>query len=188
MRALNITVALAGLLWVDVASAQHARVGFGTPATPDQIGGWDIDVRPDGSGLPQGTGTVERGEKIYAEQCAACHGEKGQKPAKGFDQLAGGRGTLASPKPVRTIGSNWPYATTIFDYVRRAMPFPAPQSLTTDEVYSVVAYLLYINDILPKEAVLNAQTLPKVRMPNADGFIPDARPDVDDMKCKRDCQ
>ena len=188
MRALNITIALAGLLWVDVASAQHARVGFGTLATPDQIGGWDIDVRPDGLGLPQGTGTVERGEEIYAEQCAACHGEKGRKPAKGFDQLAGGRGTLASPKPVRTIGSNWPYATTIFDYVRRAMPFPAPQSLTTDEVYSVVAYLLYINDILPKEAVLNAQTLPKVRMPNADGFIPDARPDVDDMKCKRDCQ
>ena len=188
MRALKITLALAGLFWVNVASGQHARLGIGTPAAPDQIREWDIDVRPDGLGLPPGTGTVEKGERIYAEQCAACHGEKGQNPAKGFDQLAGGRGTLATPRPVRTIGSNWPYATTVFDYVRRAMPFPSPQSLTPDEVYSVVAYLLYINDIVPRETVLNAQTLPKVRMPNADGFVPDGRPDAEDMKCPRDCQ
>jgi hypothetical protein len=188
MRTLNITLAVAGLLWVNAAFAQHASFGIGTPATSGQIQGWDIDVRPDGSGLPPGSGTVQQGEKIYAEQCAACHGEKGQNPAKGFDQLAGGRGTLATAKPVRSIGSNWPYATTVFDYVRRAMPFPSPQTLTPDEVYSVVAYLLYINDIVPREAVLTAQTLPKVRMPNADGFIRDGRPDADDMKCKRDCQ
>jgi cytochrome c len=181
-------LAVAALSWASLAFAQPAPVGLGTPATPDQIQGWDIDVRPDGSGLPQGSGTVAKGESIYAEQCAVCHGEKGQKPEKGFDQLADGRGTLASAKPVRTVGSNWPYATTVFDYVRRAMPFPSPQSLTPDEVYSVVAYLLYINDIVPREAVLNAQTLPKVRMPNADGFIPDGRPDVDDIKCKRDCR
>ena len=187
MRALRITLALAGLFWVNVASGQDARLDIGTPATSEQIREWDIDVRPDGLGLPPGTGTVEKGEKIYAEQCAACHGEKGQNPAKGFDQLAGGKGTLDTPRPVRTIGSNWPYATTVFDYIRRAMPFPSPQTLTSDEVYSVVTYLLYINDIVPREAVLNAQTLPKVRMPNADGFIPDGRPDAEDMKCKRDC-
>src|SRR5262249_14217057 len=188
MGGFKIGVALAGLFWVNVASGQHARLDIGTPATSEQIRGWDIDVRPDGLGLPPGTGTVEKGEKIYAEQCAACHGEKGQNPAKGFDQLAGGKGTLATPRPVPTIGSNWPYATTVFDYIRRAMPFPSPQTLTSDEVYSVVAYLLYINDIVPREAVLNAQTLPKVRMPNADGFIPDWRPDAEDMKCPRDCQ
>jgi mono/diheme cytochrome c family protein len=191
MRALNITLALAWALWVggaDLVSAQHARVGLGTPATPDQIRGWDIDVRPDGVGLPAGTGTVEKGEKIYAEQCAACHGENGENPAKGFDRLAGGKGTLSTPRPVRTVGSNWAYAATIFDYVRRAMPFTAPQSLAPDEVYSVVAYLLYINDIVPREAALDAQTLPKVKMPNADGFIPDGRPDVEGMKCNADCK
>ena len=123
MRALRITLALAGLFWVNVASGEHDRLDIGTPATSEQIRGWDIDVRPDGLGLPPGTGTVEKGERIYAERCAACHGEKGQNPAQGFDQLAGGRGTLATPRPVRTIGSNWPYATTVFDYVRRAMPF-----------------------------------------------------------------
>ena len=188
MRALEITLAFAGLLWVDVAPAQHARLGLGTPATPDQIQGWDIDVRPDGSGLPPGSGTVEQGESIYAQQCAGCHGEKGQNPVQGIDLLAGGRGTLATPRPVRTVGSNWPYATTVFDYVRRAMPFASPQSLSPDEVYSVVGYLLYLNDVVPRDAVFDAQTLAKVRMPNADGFIPDGRPDTEGMKCKRDCE
>src|SRR5918998_4790989 len=105
MRALRITLAFAGLLWVDVASAQHARLGLGTPATPDQIQGWDIDVRPDGAGLPPGSGTVEMGESIYAQQCAGCHGEKGQNPVQGIDLLVGGRGTLPTPRPVRTVGS-----------------------------------------------------------------------------------
>jgi cytochrome c len=187
MRTLRIALALAGLIWADAASAQHARFGIGTPATPNQIRGWDIDVRPDGTGLPKGSGTVEKGEIIYAEQCAGCHGEKGLNPAIGFDLLVGGKGTLATPKPVRTVGSNWPYATTIFDYVRRAMPFTSPQSLSPDEVYSVVAYLLHVNGIVPQKTVLNAQTLPKVKMPNAGGFIADGRPDTEDMKCRSDC-
>lgn len=188
MRTLKITLALAGLLWVDAAYSQQARLGIGTPATPDQIKAWDIDVRPDGAGLPPGSGTVEKGKAIYAEQCAVCHGENGQNPAKGFNRLSGGMGTLATPKPVRTIGSNWPYATTVFDYVRRAMPFAAPQSLSPDEVYSVVAYLLHINDLVPQDAVMDAQSLPKVRMPNVDGFIPDGRPDTEEAKCKQDCK
>ena len=187
MRAPSMMLVLAGALAAGSASAQHARLGIGTPATPSQIAGWNIDVRPDGAGLPPGQGTVASGEKIYAEQCAACHGEKGQNPAAGFDRLAGGKGSLATPKPIQTIGSFWPYATTVFDYVNRAMPFTAPQSLTPDEVYSVVAYLLYINDIVPRDAVMNAQALPKVKMPNADGFIADGRPDTEDLKCRSDC-
>jgi cytochrome c len=188
MQALSKTLLLAVGLFASGASAEQARLGLGQPATPEQIRGWDIDVRPDGAGLPAGQGTVAKGEKIFAEQCSACHGEKGQNPAKGFDRLVGGKGTLATPKPVQTVGSYWPYATTLFDYVHRAMPFPAPQTLTADEVYSVVAYLLYLNDIIPRDAVMNARELMKVRMPNADGFIQDGRPDAGDMKCKADCK
>ena len=186
MRPLSMTLLLAALLGAGPVSAQHARLGIGMPATEQQIRGWNIDVRADGAGLPPGQGSVVQGEKIFAEQCSACHGEKGQNPLAGFDRLAGGRGTLTSPKPVQTIGSYWQYPTTIFDYVNRAMPFAASQTLTPDEVYSVVAYLLYINDIVPHDAMMNAQELPKVRMPNADGFIPDGRPDTEDSKCRSD--
>lgn len=188
MRARSASVVVCLFFLAGSAFAQQGRLGLGTPATPEQIRGWDIDVRPDGAGLPPGKGSVEQGERIYAEQCAACHGEKGQNPAKGFDRLVGGKGTLAMPKPVQTIGSYWPYATTIFDYVNRAMPFTAPNSLTADEVYSVVAYLLYLNDIVPRQAVMNAQELKNVKMPNADGFIPDRRPDTEDLKCRVDCK
>lgn len=188
MRALSASAVVALLFFAGSAVAQQARFGLGTPATPEQIRGWDIDVRPDGAGLPPGKGTVEQGEKLYAEQCAGCHGEKGQNPAQGFDRLVGGKGTLATPKPVQTVGSYWPYATTIFDYVNRAMPFTAPNSLTTDEVYSVVAYLLYVNDIVPRQAIMDARELTKVKMPNADGFIPDGRPDTEGLKCKVDCK
>jgi S-disulfanyl-L-cysteine oxidoreductase SoxD len=151
--------------------------GLGRPATPEEITGWDIDVRADGQGLPSGSGSVRDGLKVYAERCAACHGDKGE--GNPMDRLVGGTGTLASANPVRTVGSFWPYATTLFDYVRRAMPFNAPESLTVDQVYAVCAYLLYLNQIVPAEAVLDAATLPKVRMPNRDGFTsPDPRPDV----------
>jgi S-disulfanyl-L-cysteine oxidoreductase SoxD len=151
--------------------------GLGRAATPQELAGWDIDVRADGQGLPPGSGSVRDGMKVYAERCAACHGDKGE--GNPMDRLAGGAGTLASPNPVRTVGSFWPYATTLFDYVRRAMPFNAPQSLTADQIYAVCAYLLYLNQILPAEAIMDAQTLPKVQMPNRNGFTsPDPRPDV----------
>jgi cytochrome c len=188
MRALSKTLFLAICLSTSSAAAEHARLGLGQPATPEQIQVWDIDVRPDGAGLPAGQGTVVQGEKIFAEQCAACHGEKAQNPAKGFDRLAGGRGSLATSKPVQTVGSYWPYATTIFDYVHRAMPFTSPQTLSADDVYSVVAYLLYVNDIVPRDAVMNAQELMKVKMPNANGFIQDGRPDTPDSKCNNNCK
>src|SRR5579863_7305680 len=158
-------------------AAETGRLGIGHPATPAEIAGWDIDVRADGQGLPAGHGSVREGEAVYAQACAACHGAKGEgKPA---DRLAGGFGTLATAKPVRTVGSYWPYATTLFDFVRRAMPFDAPQSLTADQVYAVSAYILYLNDIVPQDAVLDASSLPKVAMPNRNGFTsPDPRPDV----------
>jgi S-disulfanyl-L-cysteine oxidoreductase SoxD len=152
-------------------------LGIGHEASPAQIAGWDIDVRADGQGLPPGHGSVREGEKIFAEACAACHGDKGEgKPA---DRLAGGFGTLATARPVRTVGSYWPYASTLFDYIRRAMPFNSPQSLTADQVYAVSAYILYLNNIVTEDTVLDAASLPRVAMPNRNGLTsPDPRPDV----------
>jgi len=162
---------------VGAAPAADTRFGIGRPATPEEISGWDIDVRADGQGLPPGRGSVSEGQKIYAETCAGCHGPSGEgKPA---DQLVGGLGTLATEKPVKTVGSYWPYATTLFDFVRRAMPFNAPQSLAPDQVYGVSAYILYLNKIVAADTVLDAESLPKIVMPNRDGFSsPDPRPDV----------
>jgi cytochrome c len=144
---------------------------FGRPATPTEVGLWDIDVRPDGRGLPDGSGTVAQGKKVYQQNCEACHGVNGVGGI--YDRLAGGQGTLATDKPIKTIGSYWPYATTLFDYIHRAMPFPAPGSLSDDDTYAVVAYLLSLNGILPADGKLDRQTLPNVAMPNRDGFIPD---------------
>lgn len=141
----------------------------GRPATPAEVAGWDISIPPDGTGLPPGSGTPEQGASVYAQKCQACHGEKGA--GKPNDQLVGGQGTLASANPVRTIGSYWPYATTVFDYVRRAMPYTQPQSLTHNEVYAVTAYLLQLNGIIGAQDVMNAQTLPQVQMPNREQFI-----------------
>jgi cytochrome c1 len=143
---------------------------FGTPVTQDDIAAWDISIGPDGAGLPPGRGTVAQGETVFAAKCQACHGEKGA--GKPNDTLVGGAGTLAPGKtPVKTIGSYWPYATTLFDYVRRAMPWDHPKSLTDQEVYDVSAYLLYLNGIIGQDDVIDAQSLPKVTMPNRQGFI-----------------
>jgi cytochrome c len=151
----------------------HARAAdgpdLGRDVTAAEIAGWDISVPPDGSGLPPGGGTAATGATVYAAKCQSCHGEKGA--GKPNDPLVGGQGTLASPRPVRTIGSYWPYATTVFDYVRRAMPYQQSQSLTHDEVYAVTAYLLYLNGIIAESEVMNARTLPQVRMPNRNNFI-----------------
>ena len=149
---------------------------LGRLATPEEIQAWDIDVAPDGEGLPAGRGTVEEGERVYAEHCAGCHGATGVEGPN--PKLVGGQGTLASAHPVKTVGSYWPYATTLFDYIYRAMPFVAPQSLTPDQVYAVTAWILFQNGLLDKAVLLDRETLPKVRMLHRTGFVPDPRPDV----------
>jgi len=142
---------------------------FGRAATAQEVAAWDISIPPGGAGLPAGSGTVKQGESVYVAQCQACHGPKGVgKPA---DPLVGGVGSLATDQPVRTVGSYWPYATTLFDYTRRAMPATKPLSLSNDEVYAVTAYLLHLNGIVAENAVMNAQTLPQVKMPNREGFV-----------------
>ena len=143
---------------------------LGVVATPEEIAAWDISIGPDGAGLPPGSGTPQQGEAVYIAKCLACHGEKGA--GKPNDQLVGGRGTLAGDKPpVKTVGSFWPYATTVFDFVRRAMPYNESKSLTNDELYSVVAYLLNLNGIIAENDTIDAKTLPQVKMPNRDGFV-----------------
>ena len=142
---------------------------LGRVATPAEVAGWDVSISPDGSGLPPGRGTSAQGAVVFERQCQSCHGERGAGQPN--DRLVGGHGTLAGKTPVRTIGSYWPYATTVFDYVRRAMPYTQSHSLSDDEVYALTAYLLHLNGITGESDVMNAETLPKVRMPNRDNFI-----------------
>jgi cytochrome c len=161
--------------------------GLGRTATGADIAAWNIDVEPDRRTLPPGSGTAAQGAKIYASTCASCHGDQGQggvAPA-----LVGGAGTLGTAHPVKTVGSYWPYATTVFDYIRRAMPFTSPESLSNDEVYALVAYLLSQNGTITGNAVMNAATLPKVRMANRNGFVwEDPRPDVHTSACMTGCR
>jgi S-disulfanyl-L-cysteine oxidoreductase SoxD len=167
---LNRLVAATASLLVLSSSALAEGPGLGRVASPDEIASWDISIGPDGAGLPPGRGTPKQGETVYAEKCVACHGEKGA--GKPNDQLVGGRGSLSGDQaPVKTVGSFWPYATTLFDYIRRAMPLNAPKSLSDDEVYAVSAYILQLNGIIGQADAMDAQTLPQVRMPNRDGFI-----------------
>ncbi|WP_137955390.1 c-type cytochrome [Burkholderia sp. 4M9327F10] len=157
-----------------LAPGAYAAYGIGTPLPEQDTAAWNIDVAPDGRGLPAGSGDVATGAHVFAAQCAACHGEQGQGLIG--DALVGGQGTLASAKPKRTVGSYWPYATTLFDYIRRAMPFNAPESLSADDVYAVCAFLLNQNGVVPADTRLDARSLPAVKMPNRDGFVPDPRP------------
>lgn len=165
-RSLAVGVLAAGIL-----SHQPNAQPFGRTPSAAEIAAWDIDVRPDGAGLPAGSGTVAQGRAVYDENCAACHGPEGRNGIR--DRLAGGQGTLASGAPIKTVGSFWPYATTLFDYIRRAMPYQAPASLSADETYAVSAYILHLNGILPAEGGLDRASLPRVRMPNRDGFLPE---------------
>lgn len=144
---------------------------FGRPATPAEIALWNIDVLPDGTGLPPGSGTVAQGKQVFEENCAACHGEGGTGGIGG--KLFGGDGTLATDKPVKTVGSFWPYATTLFDYIRRAMPYSAPGTLSDDEVYALSAYILNLNGIVGADDRLDRTRLVAIRMPNRNGFVPD---------------
>jgi cytochrome c len=151
------------------AGAQQSP-GLGVAVTPEQVEGWALTILPDGTGLPPGSGTARAGAEIYAAKCVTCHGAEGTGGPN--DQLAGGHGTITTATPVRTIGSYWPYATTVFDYVRRAMPLLQPQSLTNDETYALTAYLLHINGIIAEDDVVDARSLPRVEMPNSANFVP----------------
>ncbi len=185
MRNVSVT-ALAALLLTGWARAEtQGPFGIGRAATPAEIAGWNIDIGRDGRGLPPGSGTVSRGREVFAQQCAACHGDKGQGGVG--DKLVGGQGTLATANPVRTVGSYWPYAPTLFDYIRRAMPQNAPESLSSDDVYAVSAYVLNLNGLLPDDATLDARTLAAIKMPNRDHFTGDPRPDVKNPSCMSGC-
>ena len=167
--ALSLGIATA----VEAGSNYGHKYDFGTPASAADIAKVDIDVMPDGRGAPPGQGSYAEGKKVYADKCAACHGADMAKPVKGTGAapLRGGRDTLTSGKPKKTVESYWPYATTLFDYTKRAMPFFAPGSMTDNEVYAVVAFILAEGNVISKDTVMNAKTLPKVKMPNRDGFI-----------------
>ena len=181
-------VALAGGV-VATAFPAAAEMPFGRPVLPEEIAAWDIDVRPDGVGLPPGSGTASAGEDLFLERCAACHGEFGEGAGR-WPVLVGGQGTLTADRPEKTIGSFWPYASTVYDYIRRAMPFGDAQSLTPDEIYALSLYLLYANDVIEDpDQVYDQASFATIEMPNRDGFLlPDPRPDTPAGEpCMHDC-
>jgi S-disulfanyl-L-cysteine oxidoreductase SoxD len=187
MRTLKSAFAAVALAALASAAAAETPTlyGIGRAATPGEIAGWNIDIGRDGSNLPPGSGTVSHGREVFEQQCAACHGEKGEGGVG--DRLVGGQGTIATPKPIKTVGSFWPYAPTLFDYIRRAMPQNAPQSLSNEDVYAVSAYILNMNGLLPADATLDAKTLGAIKMPNRNMFTEDPRPDVKNPACEKGC-
>jgi len=175
MRWLDAPALCAAVLFVAASAGAADAPRFGQPIAPADLAPWDISVGPDGAGLPPGRGTPKEGEAVFAAKCQACHGEKGA--GKPNDTLVGGFGTIASDKPaVKTVGSYWPYAVTLFDYVRRAMPYQDTKSLSNDELYAVSAYILNLNGVIGADDAIDAASLPKVKMPNRDGFILFPRP------------
>ena len=189
LKSLAAALALFAGLALEAAGAMAQTGGYswtyglGSPATPQDLAAFDgLSGQPDGRGLPAGKGTYEQGKTVYAERCAACHGGKLEglpKPGPGGDKLIGARGTLATDTPVKTVESFWPYASTLFDYVKRAMPFNAPGTLGNDEVYAVMAYILAEAKIVPAGAVMDKNSVGKVEMPNRNGFVPDPRPEIE---------
>jgi S-disulfanyl-L-cysteine oxidoreductase SoxD len=172
MSSLKTLLAAALVAASIAASAQAAdQPQFGRAATPADVKLWNIDVLPDGTGLPEGKGSVVQGKKLFNDNCMACHGPGGVGGSN--DRLVGGVGSLATDHPIKTVGSYWPYATTLYDYIRRAMPYQAPGSLSDSDYYAIAAYLLNANGIVPEDTVLDRQSLPKVKMPNRDGFVPE---------------
>jgi S-disulfanyl-L-cysteine oxidoreductase SoxD len=161
----------AGALLALCSPAFAQSPNLGKPISPEDLASWDISIGPDGAGLPPGSGTAKQGEAVFAAKCQACHGAKGAGQPN--DRLVGGQGSLPGDKPaIKTVGSYWPYATTLFDYVRRAMPYVESKSLSPDETYAVAAYILNLNGVIGDTDVINAQTLPGVKMPNREGFVP----------------
>jgi S-disulfanyl-L-cysteine oxidoreductase SoxD len=187
-RRVVICAAAAAVAWCAVwiggrpALAQSPTYGVGRAPTADELKTIDIEVMPDGKGLVPGHGTAAAGRDVYTRRCETCHGPTGKEGPQ--DVLVGGRGSLTTLRPLKTVGSYWPYATTLWDYVRRAMPFDHPGTLTADEIYGVTAYVLYMNGIVAEQQTLDQTTLPQVRMPNRDGFVGDPRPDVPTAKKK----
>lgn len=181
MRCSSLLLGVIALAACIAAQAQAPAYHLGRTPTQEEIRAWDISIGPQGEGLPPGSGMAKEGAKIYAERCAECHGQSGTASETSANArrvapaLVGGQGTLNTPNPVRTIGSFWPFATTVWDYINRTMPLFAEGSLSADQVYAVTAFLLYRNAIIRESDVMDARTLPKVRMPNRDGFVP-ARP------------
>lgn len=169
------------------ASAETGYYGYGSLATPEEIAGWDIDVRPDGLGLPEGSGSVEDGEYIYEEKCAECHGSFGEGVGR-YPALSGGEGTLMDDRPHKTVGSYWPHASTLWDYIHRAMPYRTPESLSDDEVYALTAYVLYLNELVEEDFVLDQETFTDVVLPNSVNFVRDDRPDTSNTRCMKDCK
>jgi S-disulfanyl-L-cysteine oxidoreductase SoxD len=175
LRDILAFAAAVALIAVTAAAEPGGRkYGIGRAATPAEVAGWDIDVRPDGAGLPSGKGSVKDGEAVYMARCAACHGEFGEGSGR-WPHIAGGRGTLASDDPNKTVGSYFPHLSTLFDYTRHAMPFGDAQALDNDALYAVVAYVLYLNDIVDENFVLSKETWRQVKMPNESGFRDDDR-------------
>jgi len=185
MHKSGLAALIAVVLGLPVHAQAQSHYGIGRPATQTEIAGWNIDVDRNGDNLPPGSGSVAHGREVFEQQCAACHGAKGEGGVG--DRLVGGQGTLATPKPVRTVGSYWPYATTLFDYIRRAMPQNAPQSLGNDDVYAVSAYILRLNGLIPADTTLDAGALRAIKMPNRNMFVGDPRPDVKNPACETDC-
>jgi len=171
-----------------VQAAEKRPFGYGTPATQEQIAGWDIDARgDDGKGLPAGKGDVSHGADVFADQCASCHGTFGEGEGR-YPKLAGGNGTLTADRPEPTVGSYWPFAPTLWDYINRAMPFPTPHTLSADDVYALTAYILNLNNIVSADFVADKDSLPKVKMPNHDNFTwQDPRPDTQTKPCMTKC-
>ncbi len=170
------------------ASPPRPQVAYGKPITEAQLALWNIDIRsPDGRGLPAGRGSVAQGKQVYDAQCLSCHGPD----AKGgpmFGAMVGGIGSFTTNTRVLTPGSMYPYAPLMFDYIRRSMPLTAPQSMSADDIYAVSAYILHLNGLVPANAVMDAQSLTAVQMPNRNGFIVDDRPDVKAVRCMTNCK
>ncbi|MEZ5822059.1 MAG: c-type cytochrome [Bradyrhizobium sp.] len=176
-KSLKVAAVLAGL-GLFAIPAQAGKLNLGREALPDEVAAWDRDVRPDGQGLPAGKGSVKEGEPLYLERCASCHGEFGEGAGR-WPVLAGGAGSLKKDNPEKTVGSFWPYASTAFDYIQRAMPYGNARSLEPNEVYAIVAYLMFMNDVVKDDFTLSKENFAGVKLPNTGGFYDDDREKVE---------
>jgi cytochrome c len=178
----------ADIAWPAATATLPAPIpGIGRAASSEEIAGWDIAVRGDGHNLPAGSGTAKAGEELHVTHCAACHGDFGEGLER-WPALMGGRGSLRSDQPKRSIGSFWQHAPAVFDYIRRAMPYAAPQSLSNDEYYAITAYVLFLNELIGEDDKMDAASLSKLAMPNRDGFVLEARPDTENIACMSNCR